>query len=178
MDYSIEILVLGGLCLFYAFYLLRSVTKLSPGSKQMQEIALAIQQGAMTYLRRQYSSIAIFIIMVFLGVAYFVNLQVALAYVGGGIFSMLAGLIGMSSATRANVRTTNAAAAGNRGQALGIAFRGGAVMGMAVASLGVIGLGIIWWAVPDLKAKALIVSGFSMGASSVALFAETQQILL
>ncbi len=171
MDYSSWILLTGSLCLLYAFFLLWMVARKDSGSEKMREIADAIHEGAMTYLRRQYLSIGIFMAIVFVALSYFISILVAVAYVGGGIFSMLAGLIGMSSATRANVRTASAAATGDQGKALGVAFTGGAVMGMAVASLGVIGLGIIWWLIPDLKTKALVVSGFSMGASSVALFA-------
>jgi K(+)-stimulated pyrophosphate-energized sodium pump len=157
--------------LLYAFYLRWSVIRSAAGSAAMQAISAAIQAGAMTYLRRQYSYIAIFMVAMFAAIFYFVNILVAGAYVGGGVCSMLAGLIGMSSATRANVRTAAAAANKDQGRALGVAFKGGAVMGMAVASLGVLGLGLIWWFIPDLPTKALVVTGFSMGASSIALFA-------
>ena len=110
-------------------------------------------------------------VVVFMAVAYFINLYVAAAYVFGGLFSMLAGLIGMSAATRANVRTAAAAQKKDQGRSLGIAFKGGAVMGMAVASLGVLGIVIIWMLFNDAAMRALVVSGFSMGASSIALFA-------
>jgi K(+)-stimulated pyrophosphate-energized sodium pump len=165
------ILLIGALGLVYAFYLFWSIMRIDVPSERMKEIAGSIHEGAMAYLRRQYLSLLVFVAIVFTAILFFIGLPVALAYVCGGIFSMLAGFIGMSAATRANVRTASAASTFNQGKSLGTAFKGGAVMGMSVASLGIIGLGIIWWLIPDLKTKALVVSGFSMGASSVALFA-------
>ncbi len=165
------ILLVGVLGLGYALYLFWSISKMPPGSARMQEIAAAISEGAMTYLKRQYMSLSVFMAIVFIAILSFIGLPVALSYLCGGIFSMIAGFIGMSAATKANVRTAHAASTFNQGKALGTAFKGGAVMGMSIASLGIIGLGIIWWLIPDLKTKALVVSGFSMGASSIALFA-------
>ena len=168
---ELGILMVGFLGLAYALFLFWSVMRIEVKSERMKEIAVAIQEGSMTYLRRQYLSLSVFMIIVFLAILAFIGLPVALAYIGGGLFSMLAGFIGMSAATRANMRTASAAAAYDQGKSLGTAFKGGAVMGMTVASLGIIGLGLIWFLIPDLKTKALVVSGFSMGASSIALFA-------
>jgi len=168
---EILILVLGSLGLLYAFFIFWRVLRIKVQSERMQEIAAAIHEGAMTYLKRQYLSIAVFMAIVFIAILAFIGLPVALAYICGGVFSMLAGYIGMSAATRANVRTASAAAVFDQGKSLGTAFKGGAVMGMSVASLGIIGLGLIWIFIPDLRTKALVVSGFSMGASSIALFA-------
>ncbi|OGC04799.1 sodium-translocating pyrophosphatase [candidate division WOR-1 bacterium RIFOXYA12_FULL_43_27] len=165
------ILVIGLLGFVYSLFLLVSILRAKGGSPKMEEISSLIHEGAMTFLKRQYLSIAIFMALVFVAIAYAVNLTTASAYVFGGICSMLTGFIGMNAATRANVRCAAAAADNRQGKALGFAFRGGAVMGMAVASLGVIGLAVIWFFIPDLKTKALVVTGFSMGASSVALFA-------
>lgn len=165
------ILTVGVLGLIYAFGLLWSINKLPAGSARMQEIAASIHEGAMTYLKRQFKSLSVFMAIVFLAILAFIGLPVALAYICGGVFSMLAGYIGMSSATKSNVRTASAAAEGNQGKSLGTAFKGGAVMGMTVASLGILGLGLIWFFIPDLKTKAMVISGFSMGASSIALFA-------
>jgi K(+)-stimulated pyrophosphate-energized sodium pump len=165
------ILMAGLLGLVYALYLFWRVTRMDAGSAHMREIAAAIHEGAMTYLRRQYLSLSVFMVIVFMAILFFIGLKVALAYICGGVFSMLAGFFGMSAATRANVRTASAASTYHQGKALGTAFKGGAVMGMTVASLGIIGLGLIWWLIPDLRTKALVVSGFSMGASSIALFA-------
>lgn len=165
------ILIFGGLGLIYAFYLFWSIVKMEVKSEKMNEIANDIHQGAMTYLKRQYTSLAIFMAIVFAAIWGFIGLPIGLAYLTGGIFSMLAGLFGMSAATKANVRTAAAAGTYNQGKSLGTAFKGGAVMGMSIASLGILGLGLIWFLIPDLKTKALVVSGFSMGASSIALFA-------
>ena len=162
--------IIGLIGLGYAFYLFWVVVKQPDGTERMKELAALIQEGAMVFLKRQYTSIAIFMTVVFLAVWGFLGLNIGLAYIFGGIFSMLAGYIGMSAATRANVRTAYAASTHDQGKALGSAFTGGAVMGMAVASLGVLGLGIIWFLVPDPALKARVVAGFSMGASSVALF--------
>lgn len=171
MDIMLLAPIIGILGVLYSLVLLWLIVRENPGSAKMQEISKLIYEGAMAYLKRQYTSIAIFMGVVFIAISYFVNIYTAAAYVCGGIFSMLAGFIGMSAATRANVRTAYAASSKDTGKALGLAFRGGAVMGMAVASLGVLGLGIIWFLVPDSALKSQIVSGFSMGASSIALFA-------
>ncbi|MBU0671695.1 MAG: sodium-translocating pyrophosphatase [Candidatus Margulisbacteria bacterium] len=165
------IIFVGVLGLVYALYLFWGIVRIEVKSERMNEIANSIHQGAMTYLRRQYLSLSVFMAIVFIAIFVFIGLPVALAYISGCLFSMLAGFIGMSAATKANVRTAAAAATYNQGKSLGIAFKGGSVMGMSIASLGIIGLGLIWWLIPDLKTKALVVSGFSMGASSIALFA-------
>jgi K(+)-stimulated pyrophosphate-energized sodium pump len=165
------ILIIGGLGLAYAFYLFWSIIKIEVRSERMNEIAGAISQGAMTYLKRQYLSLSVFMAIVFAAIWGFIGLPVGLAYLTGGLFSMVAGFIGMSAATKANVRTAAAAGEYNQGKSLGTAFKGGAVMGMSIASLGILGLGLIWVLIPDLRTKALVVSGFSMGASSIALFA-------
>jgi len=171
MDYGLLSLVIGIIGFLFAFYLLLSVLRIKVDNQKMKEISDAIYEGAMAFLKRQYLSIFIFMVVVFCAMAYFLNLMIALAYVGGGACSMLAGFIGMNSATRANVRTASAAVTKNQGNALSVAFKGGAVMGMVVASLGIIGLSAIWLLIPDLATKAAVVAGFSMGASSVALFA-------
>ncbi|NQT30321.1 MAG: sodium-translocating pyrophosphatase [Candidatus Saganbacteria bacterium] len=165
------VLGIGFLGLLYALYLFWGIARIKVKSERMKEIAKAIQEGSMAYLRRQYISLSLFMLIVFLAIWLFLGLPIGLAYIGGGLFSMLAGFIGMSAATRANVRTAAAAAELNQGKSLGTAFRGGAVMGLSVASLGIIGLGLVWWIIPDLSTKALVVAGFSMGASSIALFA-------
>ncbi len=166
--------VLGLVALAFAHILTSRIDKASPGTKTMTEIADAIHEGAMAFLKRQYKTLVIFVIVlaVFIVVAgYFTDsdsLQpaTAFAFVLGALCSALAGFIGMSVATKANVRTANAAQT-SANSALGIAFSGGAVMGMAVVGLGLLGLGIvnILFDNPD------IVNGFALGASSIALFA-------
>src|SRR3989339_257938 len=171
MDIMSLVPVVGVLGVLYSLFLLLLIVRGNPGTAKMQEISKAIYDGSMAYLKRQYTSIAIFMVVVFIAISYFISVYTAIAYVCGGLFSMIAGFIGMSAATRANVRTAYAASSKDIGKALGMAFRGGSVMGMAVASLGVLGIGLIWLLVPDIALKAQIVSGFSMGASSIALFA-------
>jgi K(+)-stimulated pyrophosphate-energized sodium pump len=124
----------------------------------------------MAFLKREYSNLSIFVVVVAALLAWGIGWQTALAFVSGAICSVIAGLSGMTAATRANVRTTEAARTRGQGAALLISFNGGAVMGVAVASLGLIGLGILFriWGQPE---TAFIINGFGMGASSIALFA-------
>jgi K(+)-stimulated pyrophosphate-energized sodium pump len=171
MGYTLIAAAIGIIGLLLAAYLFSSMLRASAGSEKMREISGMIHEGAMTYLNRQYKTIFIFMVFVFVALMFLINIYVAIAYVFGGFCSIIAGYIGMNAATRANVRTSQAAVEKNEPKALGIAFSGGAIMGMAVASIGVFGLGIIFLLVKSLVLKALIVSGYSMGASSIALFA-------
>lgn len=164
-------LAAGLLGVLFAGYLFWKVLQVPAGTAKMKEISGLIYEGAMAYLNRQYRVVLIFILFIFLVLTFLINIYVALAYVFGGVCSMLAGYIGMNAATRANVRTANAAAGKNQAQALGVAFSGGAIMGMAVASIGVLGLGLIFFFVKGVALKAAVVGGYSMGASSIALFA-------
>jgi K(+)-stimulated pyrophosphate-energized sodium pump len=164
-------LLAGVFGLIFALYLYLANIRQPAGSDKMQGISGLIHAGAMTYLNRQYRTVFIFIVLVFIVLTFLTNLYVAIAYAFGGICSMLAGYIGMNSATRANVRTATAASENDQPKALGIAFSGGAVMGMAVASIGVLGLGILFLLVKGVALKAMVVGGYSMGASSIALFA-------
>jgi len=162
--------IVGGLGLAFALVLYVNLGRASAGTERMQEIAAAIQDGAMAFLRREYTILAGFVAVVALLLAWGLNWQTAVAFLGGAGCSTLAGLSGMRAATKANVRTTAAAKDSGQGPALLIAFNGGAVMGVAVASLGLIGLGLffLWFGKPD---TASIINGFAMGASSIALFA-------
>lgn len=171
MGYIAWSLVAGLIGILFAGYLFWGVARQPEGTEKMKEIAGLIYEGAMAYLNRQYRTIFIFIIFVFLALTLLINIYVAIAYVFGGVCSMLAGYIGMNAATRANVRTSYAALQKNQPKALGIAFSGGAVMGMAVASIGVLGLGILFFFIKGVALKAAVVGGYSMGASSIALFA-------
>jgi K(+)-stimulated pyrophosphate-energized sodium pump len=171
MNYITWSLVAGMLGMLFALYLYVKVLRQEAGTEKMREIAGLIHEGAMAYLNQQYRVVFLFMVLVFIALAFLINIYVAAAYVFGGACSMLAGYIGMNAATRANVRTAAAAAGKNQPKALSIAFSGGAVMGMAVASIGVLGLGLLFYFVHDLALKALVVSGYSMGASSIALFA-------
>ncbi|MBN1902959.1 sodium-translocating pyrophosphatase [Candidatus Sumerlaeota bacterium] len=142
------------------------------GNEKMRAIADKIQLGAMVFLKREYQIISIFMVIVFALLWYSLNIWTAISYLCGALSSMLAGFIGMKAATKANVRTCQAAKDGGTPLALSVAFTGGSVMGMAVAALGVIGLGFFFYFLRNDALNApLIINGFAMGASSIALFA-------
>jgi K(+)-stimulated pyrophosphate-energized sodium pump len=168
-------LVAGLIGLVAAAMLYKSIARRSIGDEVMASIAAEIQLGAMTYLRAQYTKIAIFalVIAILLSVQY--GFSTSLAFLLGALASALAGLVGMYAATKANVRVTAAARDQGAGEALLVGFNGGAVMGLAVASFGLLGLGIIFTGLASSFAvdpeKISVVWGFSMGASSIALFA-------
>jgi len=164
----VPFLGVGGM--IFAFLIYVNIVRRPDGSQKMKEIAEAIHSGAMAYLKRQYTILAIFIILVAGLLATFLGAPTAAAFVGGAICSVLAGYLGMQAATKANVRTSEAARATGQDDALLTAFQGGAVMGVAVAALGLIGVGVLFlmFGKPD---TARIINGFAMGASSIALFA-------
>jgi K(+)-stimulated pyrophosphate-energized sodium pump len=149
------------------------------GTAAMQDLAGLIEDGAMAFLRREYTVLTPFMFLVAALLAWAIGPWTAGAYLFGGVCSVMAGLIGMKAATKANVRTAEAARAVGQGKALFLAYNGGAVMGLAVASLGLIGIGAVTWLVLDPATADLggftrfteILSGFAMGASSIALFA-------
>ena len=159
--------VLGALGLLMAFVLYRYVVAQPAGSGLMTEIADAIETGAMAFLRKEYSILVWFIVVVAALLSLGIGTRTALAFISGAVFSMLAGFIGMKAATKANVRTAQAARTVGRDKALAVAFFGGSVMGLTIAALGILGLGLFFlrWQDP------VIISGFAMGASSIALFA-------
>jgi K(+)-stimulated pyrophosphate-energized sodium pump len=164
--------LLGALGLVMTLFIYLYVSRLPSGNQRMNEIAGLIHGGAMVYLKRQYAILAVFVVLLAAAIAAFIGVQTAFAYICGGISSMLAGFFGMNAATKANVRTAEAA---NRykpsmSEALSSAFFGGSVMGLSVASLGLIGTGLffIFYGRPE---TASIISGYAMGASTVALFA-------
>jgi K(+)-stimulated pyrophosphate-energized sodium pump len=161
---------LGGIGLVFAGILYLSVLRSSTGTERMQEIAEEIHTGAMTFLKREYTILAIFVAVVAGLLAWKLDPQTAGAFLGGAICSVLAGFFGMKAATRANVRTTAAAKEKGQAAALLTAFNGGAVMGIAVASLGLIGVGVLFQMFGNPE-SAKIINGFAMGASSIALFA-------
>jgi K(+)-stimulated pyrophosphate-energized sodium pump len=159
---------LGAISLLFAVYLAGRVNKADPGTKEMVKISGYISDGAMTFLRKQYSAIAAFVVVVFLILGLLLPdnaWQTAICFLVGALCSAGAGFIGMKVATKANVRTTQAART-SQNSALGIAFSGGAVMGMSVTGLGLLGLGILYIIFRD----PTIVNGFAMGGSSIALF--------
>lgn len=163
--------VVGVVGLCFALFLFLKVLSAPSGNDKMRSISDSIHEGAMAFLNREYRAIGIFMVVMAVVLWQIINYQTAFAYVAGGFCSILAGYFGMQAATKANVRMAQAAVEKKQGRALSIAFSGGAVMGMSVASLGVLGLGIVYLLFPDPIMKAGVIAGFSMGASSIALFA-------
>ena len=173
--------VVGVLALLYAYSRARWVNKQDPGTEKMVEISQAIAEGARTFLRQEYRVLLIFVLVVAALLA-FANMgrpesswMIAVSFMVGAFCSALAGFVGMTVATKANVRTTQAARKG-LAPALNVAFSGGLVMGLSVVGLGVIGLGSLFIAydsftVWDVTKIVGVISGFSLGASSIALFA-------
>ena len=162
---------LGALGLLIALAIHAWMGRLSAGTDKMKEISEAIASGAMVFLRREYQVLAVFEIVVFLALGLALGWETAAAFLSGAVASMLAGFFGMRAATRANVRTTEAARSKGQADALNVAFHGGAVMGLSVASLGLLGLGIFYLVFGKDPQTALYINGFAMGASSIALFA-------
>ena len=162
--------VLGAAGLLCAGLIYLYVARQADGTSRMREIAADIHEGSVTFLKREYSVLGVFIAAVFALVFWGINLATALSFLGGALCSLCAGFIGMKAATKANVRTACAANWDGRDKALNVAFSGGAVMGLAVASLGLFGVGLLFYffGKPD---QAAIINGFAMGASSIALFA-------
>ena len=149
-----------------------AVKKHDPGDEVMQKIAHRVYVGAMTFLKREYTIIAVFMVIVFIALATLLGIQTGIAYLVGALFSMFAGWLGMQAATRTSGPATQGAKTGGAPAALSIAFQGGSVMGITVASLGVLGIGgFFFYLKGDLQSAPLVINGFAMGASSVALFA-------
>lgn len=176
--------IFGVLGLLFTFWKSSWVTRQDVGTDKMAGIAKSIAQGAMAFLKAEYKILSVFVVAVaiLLGISSTGDATsplVALSFVVGAISSALAGFIGMKVATKANVRTTNAAR-GSLGKALEVAFAGGSVMGLGVVGLGVLGLGVLFllysqmYGVGDQSSVTKVITiltGFSFGASSIALFA-------
>ena len=167
----------GVVGLLVAFGIYAWLRRQPDGSDLMQELARAIEVGAMAFLRREYMVLFPFLFIVAALLGWAIGPSTAVAYVVGGLCSIAAGFFGMKSATAANVRTSEAARDSGQAKALRIAFNGGAVMGLSVASLGLLGVGLVAFvmlrggAADAALTFAKTVSGFAMGASSIALFA-------
>lgn len=167
MNTLLWIPIIGLAGLFFALLIYKMVMKRDPGNEKMIEIAEQIHIGAMVFLKREYQIIAIFMTIVFIVLTIFLSVYTGLAYLFGAISSMLAGYFGMQAATRSSGRSCQAAATGGSPQALLTAFLGGSVMGISVAAIGVIGLGLVFFFTNNPE----IISGYALGASSIALFA-------
>jgi K(+)-stimulated pyrophosphate-energized sodium pump len=160
-------IIVGLVGIIYAGLLYVWIKKQDAGTELMQEISEMIHRGAMAFLRREYASLAFFIAGVFTVILLAIGYKTGVAFLSGASCSMLAGFFGLKAATKANVRTAESATQ-SQSKALSVAFTGGAVMGMAVASLGVLGVSVFFILTgrdPE------VLSGFAMGASSIALFA-------
>lgn len=155
--------------LLVAFALASYVSRADAGNERMQEISGFIREGAFAFLTREYRTMAIVIIALFLIIGFAINWTSGVLYVFGALLSVLAGFFGMNVATKGNVRTANAAMTSGMPKALKIAFRSGAVMGLCVAGLGLFGLGVVF-VVLDMATIQECVTSFGLGASSMALF--------
>ena len=161
--------IVGVLALLFAFYKASFVSKQDAGNERMKEISSYISEGAMAFLTREYKALVVFVIVLAIILAVGLkSIPTAICFVVGAIFSVAAGYVGMKVATKANVRTTNAAWKGGLGKALDVAFSGGVVMGMCVVGLGIIGISCAYFLTGG---QTEIITGFSLGASSIALFA-------
>ena len=177
MEISMIWILAWVLALVFAFWRLKWVERQSQGTDEMAKIAGHIRSGAMAFLNREYRVLGVFVVVVaiLLFIGYDNNVNIALAFIFGALCSGLAGFIGMWSATASNSRTTNAART-SLNDALIVAFSGGSVMGMCVAGLGVMGLSLLFLGLHDgndanLSSTLDVMAGFSLGASSIALFA-------
>ena len=167
-NYMYLVPVAAVIALLFAAYLAAKVSRQDAGTERMKEIAGAIADGARAFLTAEYKILIVFVVALFvligLGVG---NWVTAVCFVVGALFSTIAGYCGMTVATKANVRTANAAKESGMNKALSIAFSGGAVMGMCVAGLGALGVSLVYIVTKNVD----VLFGFSLGASSIALFA-------
>ena len=169
MEHLIYFAPLLGICaLLFAFYLTKKVGKQDAGTDRMKEIAAFIHEGARAFLTAEYKILVVFVAVLFVLIGIGIgNWVTAVCFLVGALFSTAAGYIGMNVATKANVRTAAAAKDSGMNKALSIAFSGGAVMGMCVVGFGLFGAGVVY----ILTKNPDVLSGFSLGASSIALFA-------
>ena len=167
--------IAGVIAVIFAFIKTGIINKSDAGNDRMKEIAGAIAEGAKAFLFAEYKILIIFVAVLFLILGFGINWLTAVCFIIGAVLSTLAGYVGMTVATKANVRTANAAKKSGMNKALSIAFSGGAVMGLCVVGFGILGLGIILIVVMNTTGftndSVSILTGFSLGASSIALFA-------
>ncbi len=166
-NYMYLVPIAAVIALLFAAYLAGKVGKQDAGTDRMKEIAGAIAEGARAFLMAEYKILIIFVVVLFVLIGFGISWVTAVCFVIGALFSTVAGYCGMTVATKANVRTANAAKESGMNKALSIAFSGGAVMGMCVAGLGALGVSLVYIVTKNVD----VLSGFSLGASSIALFA-------
>jgi K(+)-stimulated pyrophosphate-energized sodium pump len=171
LEYTKGAPFLGLFGLLVAFLIYLWVAKQPNGTDAMKKIEGYIRAGAMAFLKRQYATLSIFVVVVFILLAVGINWQTAVCFATGALSSMFAGFFGMMASTKGNARTAWAANQGGMGKALIVSYMSGSVMGLAVGSLGVLGVGIWFWVYGGSAETANYISGFAMGASSIALFA-------
>lgn len=152
--------------ILYVAFKAKQIGKADPGTDRMKEIAGYIAEGARAFLLSEYKVLVFFVAVLFVLLAVFINFATAICFLIGAAFSVAAGYVGMNVAVKANVRTANAARTGGMNEALALAFGGGSVMGMCVVGLGLLGCSVIYL----VTENAAILTGFSLGASSIALF--------
>ncbi|MCL1982251.1 MAG: sodium-translocating pyrophosphatase [Clostridiales bacterium] len=155
--------------LVFAYGLSSWISKVNEGTERMKEISGYIREGAMAFLSREYKTMIVVIAVLFVIIGFFISWLTAVLYVFGATFSVMAGFFGMKVATKGNVRTANAAMESGMNKALKVAFRSGAVMGLCVSGLGLLGVGLVVVVLGAADA-ASVVTGFGLGASSMALF--------
>lgn len=169
MDYTYLAPITGIIALLFAGYLMISVLKEDAGNERMQELSQAIFEGAMAFLNRQYKTLIPFTVIIFI-VLWFVGGEnggkLAVSFLVGAVFSAIAGYVGMTSTTKANARTTQAATI-SLNKALSVSFRAGGVMGMSVAGLGLLGVSVLYLIFGD----PVVINSFAFGASAIAFFA-------
>lgn len=168
LNLSPVVAVLGFL---FALITLAWIIKQPTGNERMNKVAGLIEVGAMTFLKKEYSILAIFILVVAALLWFFIDHNTATCYVVGALSSMLCGFVGMRAATKSNVRTAQAAKDKGQGAALSVAFFGGSVMGMSVGAIGLLGVSLGYIILTKMNIDINAISGFAMGASSIALFA-------
>ena len=166
-NYMYLVPIAAVIALLFAAYLAGKVGKQDAGTDRMKEIAGAIAEGARAFLMAEYKILVIFVVVLFVLIGFGISWVTAVCFVIGALFSTVAGYCGMTVATKANVRTANAAKESGMNKAVSIAFSGGAVMGMCVAGLGALGVSLVYIVTKNVD----VLSGFSLGASSIALFA-------
>lgn len=169
MDINILLIapIVGIIAILFGLMKSSYVGKQDPGNDRMKEISGYIHEGAMAFLQREYKALVVFVVILAAVLTFAIGWRTAVCFIVGAIFSVTAGYIGMNTATKANVRTANAAHKKGMAAALDIAFSGGAVMGLVVVGLGILGISVFYLWFGDAE----IITGFSLGASSIALFA-------
>ncbi|MBU5227902.1 sodium-translocating pyrophosphatase [Clostridium senegalense] len=167
MSFLFFAIIVSVLTLLFAMFISKEISKKEVGNKKMQEIAGHISEGAMAFLKKEYRYLGIFILVVAIAIAVFLHIKTSISFILGAIFSIAAGYAGMKVGVKANVRTAQAATKGKE-DALSIAFSGGTVMGLSVVGLGVLGIAMLSL-IFNLEIE--YITGFGLGASSIALFA-------